>query len=87
MHQGKIVELKLIDLDWAGPAGEAMYPTLLNTVAIQWPDGVAAGNPLEQEHDRELLNLQSHPVRRAATVGWRLLTPLKIEASEVMELE
>ena len=87
MRLGKIVKLKLIDLDWAGLAGEETYPTLLNTVAIQWPDGVAAGLPLEQEHDLELLNLQTHPVRAAATVNWRLLTTQPVAVSEAMEIE
>lgn len=87
MRLGQIVELKLIDLDWAGLAGEEKYPTLLNTVAIQWPDGVAAGQPLEQEHDLELLNLQTHPVRAAATVNWRRLTTQPIAVSEAMEVE
>ena len=87
VRQGQIVELKLVDLDWAGLAGEETYPTLLNTVAIQWPDGVAAGQPLEQEHDLELLNPQTHPVRAAATVNWRLLTAQPIAVSEAMEIE
>ena len=87
MRLGHIVELKLINLDWAGLAGEERYPTLLNTVAIQWPDGVAAGQPLEQEHDLELLNLQTHPVRAAATVNWRRLTTQPIAVSEAMEVE
>ena len=34
MRLGEVVDLKLVNLDWAGPAGEARYPTLLNTVAI-----------------------------------------------------
>ena len=87
MRLGQIMELKLIDMDWAGLAGEEKYPTLLNTVAIQWPDGVAAGQPLKQEHDLELLNLQTHPIRAAATVNWRRLTTQSIAVSEAMEVE
>ena len=86
MQAGEIVQLKLIDLDWAGIAGEAVYPILLNTRGIQWPAGVAAGLPLQQQHDRELLKLQVDPATAAGTNDWRRLTPHSIP-SVIMETE
>ena len=86
MQAGEIVQLKLIDLDWAGIAGEAVYPILLNTRGIQWPAGAAAGLPLQQQHDCELLKLQVDPATAAGTNDWRRLTPHSIP-SEVMETE
>ena len=56
MEMGKIIALRLIDLDWAGIAGKAKYPILLNTMSIQWPVGVAPGHTLQQHHDLQLLN-------------------------------
>ena len=89
MRLGEVADLKLVDLDWAGPAGNARYPTLLNTVAIQWPEGVAAGEPLKQAHDRQLLSLQIDPATAAGTISWRRLTPQPIlsEFSAAMETE
>ena len=67
----RIIELRLIDLDWAGIAGKAEYPILLNTKSIQWPRGVAAGQALQQNHDVELLNLQASPETAFGSAEWR----------------
>jgi tRNA A-37 threonylcarbamoyl transferase component Bud32 len=41
----------LIDLDFAGEEGKAVYPLFLNE-QIQWPDGVEANKPITKAHDR-----------------------------------
>ena len=71
MHSGRIKDLKLIDLDWAGIAGKEKYPILLNTRAIQWPDGVEPGRTLQQKHDLELLDLQVNPATASGFASWR----------------
>ena len=40
----------LIDFDWAGVEGEAVYPTFMNSF-LTWPPEVACGQPLRHEHD------------------------------------
>ena len=89
MCQGEIEDLRLIDLDWAGFAGEAKYPILLNTKAIQWPEGVEAGAPLSQAHDFQLLDLQVNPATAGGKRDWRDLIQHSIasDMSEGMELE
>ena len=89
MRQGEIVDLKLIDLDWAGLVGEAKYPILLNTKAIQWPEGVEAGAPLSQAHDLQLLDLQVSPATSGGKRDWRVLTPnlISSQLSEGMDIE
>ena len=37
MRSRRIIELRLIALDWAGIAGKAECPFLLNTKSIPWP--------------------------------------------------
>lgn len=56
----EVLQLKLIDMDWAGAAGRVVYPVLLNTKNIAWPEGVGPGKVLEQKHDRDLLHLQTN---------------------------
>ena len=41
----------LIDFEWAGIDGIDVYPLLMNTVSISWPEGAAPGNMLRMEHD------------------------------------
>ncbi len=43
--------LRFIDLDWAGPAGEATYPPFMNHTHIKWPEGVRTNAPILAEHD------------------------------------
>ena len=47
------VDIKVIDFDWAGKAGEACYPAERNT-DIQWPG--KAGAPILKEHDLEMVH-------------------------------
>ena len=49
----KCVDLKVIDFDWAGKAGEVCYPAERNT-DIQWPG--EAGAPILKEHDSEMVD-------------------------------
>ncbi|KAG2423370.1 hypothetical protein HYH02_015342 [Chlamydomonas schloesseri] len=47
-------EVRFVDFEWAGDAGQATYPACLNP-DIPWPDGVAYGTQLQREHDIKLL--------------------------------
>ena len=49
----KSVELKVVDFDWAGEAGQARYPAERNK-EIQWPG--EAGGPIEQDHDSKMVD-------------------------------
>jgi len=49
----KSVELKVIDFDWAGEAGQVCYPAERNR-EIQWPG--KAGGPIEQDHDLKMVD-------------------------------
>ena len=49
----KCVDIKVIDFDWAGKAGEVCYPAERNT-DIQWPG--EAGAPILKEHDSEMVH-------------------------------
>ena len=46
----------MIDFDWAGLDGQALYPELLNDSGeIKWADGVAPMAPMRKEHDLEMM--------------------------------
>ena len=49
----KSVELKVVDFDWAGKAGQVYYPAERNE-EIQWPG--EAGGPIEQDHDSKMID-------------------------------
>ena len=49
----KFVDLRVIDFDWAGKAGQVHYPAERNT-EIQWPG--EAGGPIEQDHDSKMVD-------------------------------
>lgn len=51
----EVVELQLIDFDWAERIGEATYPAGINTVSVTRPDGVEAGALVTKEHDEEMM--------------------------------
>jgi hypothetical protein len=46
----------LVDFDWAGKEGEQVYPTFMNHVDIEWPEGAEDGKPLRKEHDLHFLS-------------------------------
>ncbi|KAL3147719.1 hypothetical protein ABBQ32_002462 [Trebouxia sp. C0010 RCD-2024] len=78
-----VMDLKLIDMDWAGVVGTARYPSLLNTKTIIWPQGVGPGQLLQQAHDLELLQLQVSPDTRYAEVSWRKMVTYSLELSDM----
>ena len=47
----KSVELKVVDFDWVGEAGQVCYLAEWNR-EIQWPG--EAGGPIEQDHDSKM---------------------------------
>ena len=49
----KYVDLKVIDFDWAGNAGQVHHPAERNR-EIQWPG--EAGGPIEQDHDLKMVD-------------------------------
>jgi len=49
----KCVDVKMIDFNWAGKAGEVCYPAERDTY-IQWPG--EAGAPILKEHDSEMVH-------------------------------
>lgn len=83
IEAGKVKQVKLIDMDWAGTAGSTHYPTLLNTRSIVWPDGVGPGQALQQKHDLELLQLQVNPATRAAANDWRAMFAHSVQVSDM----
>ena len=47
--------VQLVDFNWCGKAGEGKYPADINTVDIEWPNGVVPGGFLQFEHDKKML--------------------------------
>ena len=45
----------LVDFDWAGIDGTAVYPPFMNP-DINWPEGASTGQPIRHEHDLYWLN-------------------------------
>jgi len=83
VESGKVKQLKLIDMDWAGSVGSAHYPVLLNTKKIVWPDGVGPGQALQQKHDIELMHLQVYSATRAANNNWRAMFAHSVQVSDM----
>ena len=48
------VEVRFVDMDWAGFEGEARYPPFMSPM-VAWPDGAADGELITQQHDTLLL--------------------------------
>lgn len=51
----------LLDFEWAGPAGRAKYPLMMNHVDIEWPDGAISGGIIQEEHDTCWLQKLRYP--------------------------
>lgn len=83
VEAGKAKQLKLIDMDWAGPVGSTQYPVLLNIKTIVWPYGVGPGQALQQRHDVELLQLQVNPATHAAVSNWRAMFAHSVQVSDM----
>ena len=45
----------LIDFDWVGQHGNDVYPSFMNHMDIQWPDGAEDSKTMLKEHDLEWL--------------------------------
>lgn len=83
VKDGKVLKLKLVDMDWAGAAGRVVYPALLNTKYIVRPEGAAPGKVLEQKHDIDLLHLQSNRATQFVVCDWRSMFSSSVEVSEM----
>lgn len=87
MEAGKVKQLRLIDMDWAGTVGSTQYPMLLNARTIFWPEGVGPGQALQQEHDIGLLQLQMNPALYAAFNSWRIMFQLEGHSVQVSSMD
>ena len=76
-----VKQMKLIDMDWAGVSGNTFYPVTLNARPILWTAGVGPGQPLQQERDLKLLQLQINPALRGAFNDWRKMFPNGVRVS------
>lgn len=83
VKDGKVLKLKLVDVDWGFAAGRVVYPALLNTKYIVWPEGVAPGKVLEQKHDTDLLHLQSNRATQSVVCDWRSMFSSSVEVSDM----
>lgn len=73
--------MKLIDMDWAGVSGNTFYPVTVYNRRILWTAGVGPGQPVQQEHDLKLLQLQINPALRGAVNDWRKMFPNGVQVS------
>ncbi len=73
IKEHKVVDMKLVDLDWAGKHEQARYPVLMNMQKIQWPEGAGPLQVMQQHHDTQLLSLQMSPVTASGRREWREL--------------
>ena len=48
------LQIKFVDFDWGGKAGQIMYPPFMND-RINWAVSDPVGKPIEQKHDIEML--------------------------------
>jgi hypothetical protein len=46
----------ILDFDWAGVEGKALYPENVNTFSVRRPDGVTDGKLITKEHDLCMLD-------------------------------
>jgi len=53
---GDDCSIYLLDFDWAGNEQEARYPTRVNTISVQRPEGVADGELITKSHDMEMVS-------------------------------
>jgi len=47
----------LLDFDWAGKPGEALYPMSLNRQTVRRPVGACGGQTIRTEHDHAMIDL------------------------------
>ena len=48
-------EIRVLDFDWAGNCGKAVYPEWVNA-QIQWPKGVKPGSFITADHDSKMVS-------------------------------
>lgn len=46
-----IVQVYVVDFEWAGKEGEARYPLYINHANIQWPEGASDSKLITKAHD------------------------------------
>lgn len=61
-------EVKFIDFDWAGVAGEARYPAFMNHEEVNWHPEASDGCLMQACHDMHLLNQPGQ--RRVVPYTW-----------------
>ncbi len=83
VEAGNVKQLKLVDMDWAGITGSTHYPVLLNAKTVVWPEGVGPGQPLQQKHDIDLLQLQVNPATHASVNDWRQMFANGVQVSDM----
>lgn len=62
-EDGEQLEVKLVDFDWGGVAGEVRYPSAINCIDIWRPLGVTDGMPITKAHDTEMLEFMFDSLR------------------------
>lgn len=63
-------DVRFIDFDWAGPAGQQRYPAYMSpSSAVHWPATAFPGALLQQSHDVELLKNTQCVARRQRPVS------------------
>eukprot|EP00727_Mastigamoeba_balamuthi_P012342 m51a1_g7730 hypothetical protein (612) ;mRNA; f:159789-161883 len=50
-----MVDAIVVDFDWAGRDGAALYPPFMNHELISWADGVSDSQPMKREHDEVMV--------------------------------
>ena len=58
--EGDTWAVQLVDLDWAGVVGRAVYPPLMSD-SIDWHHSAGPGQPLQIEHDLHFLHTLFRP--------------------------
>jgi len=51
LHDDGMTNIKLVDFDWAGPAGTTRYPANVNYEQINRPPGAWDAQPITKEPD------------------------------------
>ncbi len=74
----------LIDFDWSGVAGTAIYPTYLNP-DLQRPDGVQSGKRIEPNHDKQAVDLIVQEVAEETQPADRS-DPVEILAEQISDI-
>jgi hypothetical protein len=52
-HHVALVQVYLVDFEWAGKAGAVTYPLFMNRETEKWPEGATDGQPITKRHDSD----------------------------------